>query len=64
MPGASYSANADLTLYAIWAKATVPVYVSDGDGIYEADAVYVNVDGEICECAVYANVGGVIKEIV
>ena len=64
MPGASYATNAALALYAIWEKATVPVYVSDGDGIYEADAVYVNADGEICECAVYVNIDGEIKEIV
>lgn len=64
MPGASYAANAALTLYAIWEKATMPVYVSDGNGVYEADAVYANVGGEICECAVYANIDGEIKEIV
>ena len=64
MPGASYATNAALALYAIWEKATVPVYVSDGDGIYESDAVYVNADGEICECAVYVNIDGEIKEIV
>lgn len=64
MPGASYATNAALALYAIWEKATMPVYVSDKDGIYESDAVYVNADGEICECAVYVNIDGEIKEIV
>lgn len=63
-PGSSYTTNAALTLYAIWEKATMPVYVSDGNGVYEADAVYANVGGEICECAVYANIDGEIKEIV
>ena len=58
-PGDTYSTNAALTLYAIWEKATIPVYVNpSGSAVYEADAAYVNIGGQIKEADVYINIGG------
>lgn len=63
-PGASYTANAALTLYAIWKKANIPVYANDNGTIRQIEKAYVNVGGVIKEATVYVNVGGVIKELV
>ena len=58
-PGSSYTTDAALTLYAIWEKATIPVYVNpSGSAVYEADAAYVNIGGQIKEADVYINIGG------
>ena len=62
--GASYTVNAAVTLYAQWIRANIPVYVNDGEDIRQVEKAYANVNGEIRECTVYANVGGVIKTIV
>lgn len=62
--GASYTGNANLTLYAIWKKANIPVYVNVGGAIYQVEKAYANIGGVIKECAVYANVNGVIKELI
>ena len=62
--GASYTANAAVTLYAQWIKANIPVYVNVGGTIHQVEKAYVNVSGTIKEVTVYANVGGSIKTLV
>ena len=61
--GAAYTANAALTLYAIWKKGNLPLYANDGGTIRQVEKVYVNVGGVIKEAKPYVNVGGVIYEI-
>ena len=63
-PGQTYSTNANLTLYAIWKRNNIPVFVNVGDNIYQVEKAYANVGGEIKECTVYANVNGEIKTII
>ena len=59
--GASYTADAGATLYAIWKKANIPLFVDVGGTIRQVEKAYANVDGVIRECTVYANVNGTIK---
>ena len=61
-PGDIYSTNAAMTLYAIWKKANIPLYVNDNNTIRQIEKAYMNVGGQIKECTVYANVNGEIKE--
>lgn len=61
--GESYTANAALTLYAIWKKNNIPVFVNDGGTIRQIEKAYVNVGGVIKEATVYVNVNGTIKEL-
>lgn len=61
-PGASYSTNANLVLYAIWALDSAPIYINIGDTIYQVNEVYLNDNGTIKTCTVYANVNGTIKQ--
>lgn len=63
-PGNSYGTNAALTLYAIWKKNNIPIYVNDNDTIRQVEKAYMKVNGTIKECTVYLNVNGVIKTIV
>lgn len=63
-PGDTYSTNAALTLYAIWKKANIPLYVNDNNTIRQIEKAYMNIGGEIKECTVYANINGEIKEFV
>ena len=62
--GGTYSANADVTLYAQWVQTNLPVYANVGGTVKQIAKAYANVGGVIKECRVYANVNGVIKEIV
>lgn len=62
--GASYGTNAALTLYAIWKKNNIPVYINDNETIRQVEKAYMNVGGAIKECTVYLNVDGEIKTIV
>lgn len=62
--GATYTANAAVTLYAQWTQANIPVYVNVNGTIHQVEKAYANVGGTIKECAVYANVGGTIKTLV
>lgn len=62
--GATYNENAPLTLYAIWKKNNIPVYINDNGTIRQVEKAYMNVGGVVKECTVYLNVGGVIKTIV
>ena len=54
--GASYGTNASVTLYAIWKKNNIPVYVNDNGTIRQVEKAYINVNGTIKECTVYINV--------
>ena len=54
--GASYGTNAALTLYAIWKKNNIPVYVNDNGTIRQVEKAYINDNGTIKECTVYLNV--------
>ena len=70
--GATYSANAEATLYAQWAKASISAYVNveiNGvETICQVDKVYANVKisgvETIVECDVYANIDNEIVQIV
>lgn len=61
--GATYTTNAALTLYAIWIKANIPVWINIGGTLHQVEKAYVNVGGVIKEADVYINVGGEIKAI-
>lgn len=61
VPGASYTANAGTTLYAIWKKNNIPVFANDNGTIRQIEKAYVRINDEIKEATVYANVDGVIK---
>ena len=56
--GGYYETNAPATLYAIWTKNSIPVYLNLGGTIRQSDKVYRNTGGEILECEVYMNVRG------
>lgn len=61
--GATYSTDANATLYAQWVKSSLPIYGNVGGTIHQVEKIYANVGGTIKECTVYANVGGVIKTL-
>lgn len=61
--GSYYETNAPVTLYAIWTKNNIPVYLNDNGTIRQAVKAYMNVDGQIREGALYMNIGGTIYEI-
>ena len=63
-PGASYTANAAVTLYAQWLRLNIPVFVKDGGAVHQADKAYINVSGVIKECEVYVNVDGTVYALV
>ena len=60
-PGDSYSNNSDLTLYAIWKKANIPVFVNVDGSIHQVEKAYTRVGNHIKECTVYTLVSGHIK---
>lgn len=53
--GATYSTNANLTLYAIWANYTVGVNIN---GTWKKATPYVNVSGTWKQCKPFVNVNG------
>lgn len=59
--GDQYTDNENKTLYAIWKKNNIPVYVNDDGTIRQVEKAYINDGGTIKECTVYMNVGGTIK---
>lgn len=61
--GASYTANAAVTLYAQWVRTNIPVYVNVNGTIHQVERAYMNIGGTVKEVDVYLNVGGVIKTI-
>ena len=58
--GASYTANAALSLYAIWKKNNIPVFVNSNGTIIQIEKAFINDGGTIKECVVYQNLGGTI----
>lgn len=62
-PGASYGAPANVTLYAQWKQANVPVFLNAGGTVKQAEKVYANVGGTVKECTAYVNVGGAVKTL-
>lgn len=61
--GESYNNNAAVTLYAIWKKNNIPVYVNDNGTIRQVEKAYVNDSGTIKECTVYLNDNGTIRAL-
>ena len=61
--GASYTANAAVTLYAQWLRMNIPVFVNVGGSVRQVEKAYANIGGVIKECDVYANIGGTVKPI-
>lgn len=61
--GSLYETNEPVTLYAIWTKNNIPVYLNDDGTIRQAVKAYMNVDGQIREGTLFMNVGGTIYEI-
>lgn len=55
--GASYTTNASLTLYAIWKKNNIPVFVRDGNNIIQVEKAFMRVGNNIVECTVYQRIG-------
>lgn len=55
--GASYNENAALTLYAIWKKNNIPVFVRDGDDIIQVEKAFMRVGDDIVECTIYQRIG-------
>jgi uncharacterized repeat protein (TIGR02543 family) len=62
--GASYIDNAAVTLYAIWKKNNIPVFIRSGNDIIQVEKAFINDGGTIKECTVYQNLGGTIVEYV
>lgn len=61
--GGSYTANAAVTLYAIWQRLAIPVYFNDNGTIKQATDVYYNDDGTIRKGTLYYNNNGTIIEV-
>lgn len=55
--GASYTTNASLTLYAIWKKNNIPVFIRDGNDIIQVEKAFMRVGNDIVECTVYQRIG-------
>lgn len=55
--GASYTANAALTLYAIWKKNNIPVFIRDGNDIIQVEKAFMRVGNDIVECTVFQRIG-------
>lgn len=63
--GASYTTNANVTLYAIWKKNNIPVYVNTGGStpIHQVEKAYVCIGETVKECTVYYAHNGQIYTI-
>ena len=61
--GDQYTDNENKTLYAIWKKNNIPVYVNDDGTIRQVEKAYINDGGTIKECIVYLNDNGTIYTI-
>lgn len=61
--GASYTANAALTLYAIWQRAAIPVYLNDNGTMKQATDMYYNDNGTVKKGTLYYNNNGTIVEV-
>lgn len=61
--GSYYETNEPVTLYAIWTKNNIPVYLNDDGTIRQAVKAYMNIGGTVYEGTLYMNIGGTIYEI-
>lgn len=61
--GSYYETNAAATLYAIWTKNNIPVYLNDSGTIRQTVKAYMNIGGTIREGDMYMNVNGTIVRI-
>ena len=62
--GASFTDNENRTLYAIWKKSNIPVYINVGGTIKQVEKAYVNAGGQVKECTVYYNDNGTIRTLI
>lgn len=58
--GASYTTNAALTLYAIWKKNNIPVFIRDGNDVIQVEKAFMRVGNDIKECTIYQRIGNEI----
>lgn len=61
--GSYYETNEPVTLYAIWTKNNIPVYLNDDGTIRQAVKAYMNIGGTVYEGTLFENVGGTIYQI-
>ena len=61
--GGAYNTNSGITLYAIWKKNNIPVYVHEDGKIEQVEKIYVNIEGHIYEATAYVYEGGKIYEL-
>lgn len=61
--GDTYSADAALTLFAIWLKNNIPVYVNDNGTVRQVEKAYYNDNGVVRECSLYYNDNGTIRPL-
>jgi len=62
-PGGTFTLNANTTLYAVWKKNNIPLFVAIDGEIKQVEKAYTSVNGEIKECVVYTSVNGDIKDL-
>lgn len=62
--GASYTANAAVTLYAQWLKSNIPVYTAVNGQIRQVEKAYTCVNNQIKEVTIYTCVNNQIKTLV
>lgn len=63
-PGATYSANEELTLYAQWKKNNIPVFANINGNIQQMEKAYANIPNVgVKEVTIFVNVGGHIYEL-
>lgn len=61
--GASYTANAAVTLYAQWERTNIPVYMNEGGVIGQADECWFRDGDTLSRCELYINDDGVIRAL-
>lgn len=59
--GSQYTTNEAVTLYAIWKKNNIPVFINVNGTIKQVEKAYYNDNGTIKECTVYYNDNGTIR---
>ena len=61
-PGATYSTDASITLYAVWQKADLPIYIEVNGVVHKIEKAYIKINGTVKDCDVYIKINGsVIK---
>lgn len=62
-PGASYSADADITLYAVWQKADLPIYIEINGTVHKIEKAYIKINGTVEDCDVYIKINGAVQKL-